>query len=185
MTSNNENTEQENSDLLDGAAIGETVTVRTSKTLHSINLTPDEYFGTDRFPDHIDITDVELVETDDMSCGPDIRITWEGEVTKQLPSRWDYHREPVTEEEIRTARRKKWGKRLMSAGLTVGTLGLTGWIAANVMQEFAGITINGEPMTVGSPTEIFVSMVPLLLLAALIVYGLQAGFPGMAGGTRR
>jgi hypothetical protein len=179
-----ERKQQENSDPLAGAAIGETRTVRTSKTLYSIDLTPDEYFGTDRFPDHIDIADVELVETDDMSCGPDIRITWEGEVTKQLPSRWDYHREPVTEEEKRTARRKTWAKRLGSVGITVGTLAFTGWIAAHVMQQFAGVTINGEPMTVGSPTEIFVSMVPLLLVAALIAYGIQGGLPGMVGGRR-
>lgn len=171
-------TEQPGDDPLEHADIGTTHTIRKSKTLHSINYTPDEFFGSDRFPDHIDIVDVELVETDDMSCGPDIKITWEGDVTKRLPRRWDYHAEPVTDAERKQARRVKWARRLITPAITLGTVVFAVFLATEVTRRAAGqMTINGEAVAAPSFASVVPSVVVLALLAWMIVYGLKGGFP--------
>jgi len=181
MTSERDDTKENQNDEIDPlehAALGETVTVRKSKTLHSINFTPDEYFGSDRFPDHIEIVDVELVDSDGAEA-KDIRVTWEGEVTKQLPLHWDYHREPVTAAEKREARRKRWMKRLGGVAPVAIMFGLVGVVSVTVMDELAGsMTIDGEPMVVPSNIEMAAMLGLMFVLALIIQYGVKGGFPG-------
>lgn len=182
MTTINEDSEQEHSDPLDGAAIGETVTIRESVDLPVINFSPDVYFGSDRFGD-CDVAGLELVE--DADGHEAVRVVFEGEVTKQLPRRWDYHREPVTAEEKRAHWRKTWLKRAGQAAAFVLPFAFAGLIATRVMNGLAGVTLNGEPMAPASGTDIWLSVVPILVVAALIAYGLQGGFPGTVRGGHR
>lgn len=174
-------------DPLRHAAIGTTVVHRESKTLHSINYTPSTYFGSDRIPGDIDIVDVELVETDDDSCGPDIRITWEGEITKKLPRNWDSHPEPVTETERRHARRQRWLGRIGRVAGVVLPMAVAGWVTLMVMDMLAGsMTINGEPVTAPAPGEFAAVFGTITVIGLLIMWGLRSGLPGMAnaGGAR-
>lgn len=169
----------ESKDPLDGADIGETATVSETVDLYGINMAPDVFFGSDRFGD-ADIVDVEIVETDGEDYN-NIKVTWEGEMTKQLPLRWDYHREPVTEEEKRVASRRKWLYRGGRAAAVLIPMGLATWLAAVMMRRVSGeMTINGEPVVAPTFAEMLPAMAAVLLLSALIMYGLKGGFPGMA-----
>lgn len=167
----------ENTDPLNGKDVGETVTVTESKTLHSINFTPDVYFGSDRFGD-VEISDVEVIEGDEGEA-EDIRITWEGDITKQLPRRWDYHRDPVTQEEKSQQRKKKWLSRGAAALSLIVPSAVAVFIATRVMNSIAGkMTVNGQAMTAPSTAETATVMGVILLLAAVIVYGMKGGLPG-------
>ena len=170
---------QEKSDPLDGAAVGETKRVIETVDLYGINMAPDVFIGSDRFGDH-DIANVEIIETDDEDYN-NIRVTWEGEITKQLPLRWDYHSEPVTESERRTAERRKWLARGLKAASILLPVALSTWVAMVVMSRAAGtMTINGQPMPAPTWGSFAPTVAIVLVVAALIYVGLQGGFPGRA-----
>lgn len=172
-------TTDDNRDLLRHADVGTTVTHRESKTLHSINYTPSSYFGSDRLVGDIDIVDVELIETDDNSCGPDIKVTWEGEVTKKLPPRWDRHTEPRTDTERRRDRRRRWGGIAIRVVAFFAPLVAAFWLTMETMERLAGsMTIKGEPLAVPPTTDIVVMFGLFGGLAAIIFWGLNGGFPG-------
>lgn len=168
---------EDESDPLDGADIGETVAVREPMTLHAINFShPDVFRGSDRYG-YPDIADVELVENDEGYH--DIRIIWEGEVTKQLPRRWDRRAEPVTEREKRQARRRTWAKRIGGALSFLLPWALVVGVAWHVMGAVSSnMTINGEPMAAPDPTSFAVTAGLVVVLAAIIHWGVNGGFPG-------
>lgn len=173
----------EPADPLKNADVGETVTLRKSKTLHTINYTPEEYFGSDRFAGNIEIVDIEIVEGD--YDDKDIRVTWESDVTKRLPRRWDYHAEPVTEEEHRQARRQKWMRRAGKAAAVFVPAGIATALSVELTGRIAEqMTINGEPMAAPSPAATVGVVGVIMLLALVIHYGLSGGFPGTVRGAR-
>lgn len=167
-------------DPLEGADVGETRTVRRSKTLHGINMEPMEFFGTDRQAD-IRVADLELVEDDEGDLH-DVEITWEADLTKNLPRRWDRCTEPRTEGEEKQARRRKWLNRISRASAVILPLVVSYAIGIHVVEgAFENITINGEPM--GPVT--WMDMAPTLGLVAVLTlilyYGLRGGLPRRAG----
>lgn len=162
-------------DPLQNADIGETVTVRESKTIHSIDITPNVFFGDDRFTD-VEVSDVEIVEGAGESG--DIRITWEGDVTKQLPSRWDYHADPVTEEEKREARRKRRFRIFARVASIMFPIGAATIIAAHVFNKLAeSMVVNGQPIGPVTAANILPSVAIIMLVSAVIIYGLNGGLP--------
>lgn len=173
----------ESSDPLKNADIGETARVRKSKTLYGIDYTPREFFGDDRITADISIVDVELLDNDDGA--EDIRITWEGDVMKRLPRRWDYHAEPLTETENRQARRQKWKRRLGQAIAVVVPLGFSFFIAMRVMEQLAGkMTINGESVTPPSPETMAITFGFIVVISAVMMWGMNGAFPRGTGGNR-
>lgn len=164
-------------DPLDGADVGETRTVRRSKTLHGINFEPCEFYGSDRQAD-IRITDLEVVEDEREGYADDVRITWEADLTKRLPRNWDRHTEPVTAGEKRQQRRKKWLGRIAQAAALAIPFGIASAIAAYTAQGLEGMTINGEPMTVPPFVELLPALLLVFGLAGLIMWTIRGGFQG-------
>jgi hypothetical protein len=172
-------------DPMENAAIGETYTIEETKTLHEVNYTPDVYFGSDRFADDIEVTSVELVELEDGMQG--IEVTWNSEVTKRLPRRWDYHKGAVTESEKKRKSRRKWIARAATALSIAIPFGIALLIHNWMMGEIAGeMTINGEPMTPPTTLETLSVLLPVVLLTALLVYAISGGMPPITprGGRR-
>lgn len=164
-------------DPLDGAPIGQTETVTETQTLRGINYVPDEFFGHDRFGE-FGIADVEVIESAEGDVD-DIRVTWEGEMTKQLPRRWDQHNEPVTDEEKQQARRRKWLGWLSRAAVFVVPLGLISTIAVKLTQEVSReLVINGEAATPPSMIDAVPVFILVLVMAGIIHIGIEGGFPG-------
>lgn len=166
---------EDDTDPLRHAAVGETIKVEESRVLHAINYEPDEFYGVDRERKDIRISDLEVIETD---TGEDIRITWEGEVTKTLPPRWDYRDEPVTDSEKARERRQKWISRgLTTLGLVV-PLVVSTFVASTLMNALDGqMTINGDPFT-APPTFVPVLVVAMLVFLAWVVqWAAKGGIP--------
>lgn len=129
-------------DPLDGADVGETRTVRESVDLYTVDFEPDVFYGSDRFSD-TEIADVEVAENE--HGDRKLVVTFEGEVTKALPRRWDRAREPLTEREERTARRREWVmKALATGGLLAPAVVAT--VVATWAMDAGDMTVNGEPM---------------------------------------
>jgi hypothetical protein len=172
-------------DPLENEDIGTTVTHAESTTLHGINCVPNTYFGSDRITGDIEIASIEVIEPERDGDLQDIRITWMADMTKALPRRWDRHNEPVTETEKKQARRRKWIGREITAVTTIGTVGFVLWLWNRIMQNMAGVTLNGEPMTPPTTGEMIVPVLFVFALATIIYIGLvHGGFPGMIGGSR-
>lgn len=166
-------------DPLYGADVGETRTVTRSKTLHGINFEPREFYGTDRQAD-IRVADLEVVE-DDEGNEHNIRITWEADLTKNLPRRWDYCREPRTDEEQATARRKRWLGKVAKAGALMLPFGIATGLALWIMPAFEGVTINGEPMAAPSPVATTAVMLLVAGMAGLLFWAIREGPPSRVG----
>lgn len=170
-------------DPLRHADIGETTTVQKTVTLHSINYTPSEFFGDDRFSSDID-ADVEVLDGD--GDGPDIQITWTGDITKRLPRNWDHHTEPVTDTEHREARRQKWQQLIVSVGVILAPIlvsaAIATWVTNRLMEN---LTINGNPMRTTTPVLDAISLGAIVVLAALVAYTASGMFPGNAHGGHR
>jgi len=128
-------------DPLHGADVGETRTVTETQELYTVDFEPEAFWGTDRYSKR-DITNVEIVETDDGS--EVIRLTWEGEVTKTLPYRWDHLHTDTTKADERGL--TGWKKYALKFGVGyVLPLGITGIVAHHVMNAtMSAMTINGE-----------------------------------------
>jgi len=164
---------QQSTDPLDGADVGETKTVRDTVELHAIDFEPDVFWG-----DRIGSSEIENVDVVEDEYGDQkLVVTFEGELTKALPRRWDSYREPVTDAEEAAQRRRKWEKNAARAVAVVAPLGLALFITNHVMQQMTGITINGEPMQPPSP-EMFAVIIGLALF---FMWALQR-LPGRIGG---
>lgn len=165
-------------DPLRHADVGETKTIRQQKTLHGINFEPDVFYGSDRFGD-ARIVDVEILEDDRDGYADDVRITWEGEITKRLPERWDYCRQPRTDAERSAARRKKWIRRITRAApLMFGVL-LAVAIGTAVMGGLADVTVNGDPLVALSIYN-FIGILAFVLGFAGFIAWAAAHAPGRA-----
>ena len=168
-------------DPLAGAAIGETRTIRRSKTLSGIDLEPREFWGSDRQRD-VSIADVEIVSDEHDDDIDDIRVAWEGEVTKTLPPRWDQCNEPRTDDERRDERRTRWAKKIIAAALLLVPIGIASVATYYLMQGLSGsMTINGEPVTAPTPVELAASFALLMGITLVILWGIKGGLPRRRG----
>lgn len=128
---------------LDGADIGETRTVRESVELYTIDFKPDVYFGSDRIG-RATAAGVEVAEDEDGY--ETVVVTFEGEITKALPRRWDWCREPRTATEKKAQRRKRWlGKAATAFGVLL-PLGIATGFTYLLMGRMEGRTIETGPM---------------------------------------
>lgn len=169
-------------DPLNGADIGDTVTVRETTDIWVGGLLDaDATEGSDRLADsEVVATEVVTDEYGDQH----LRVTVESDVTKRLPRRWDTAREPRTDSERRQARRDRWASRLARWLPIPVTLGLGLAITNRVMSELSGdVTINGAPLTY-SPGEMLPAVLAVVAFAALIVWGIKYLPGGQYGGAR-
>lgn len=167
-------------DPLDGADVGETRTVRRSTTLHGIDMEPQEFWGSDRLADRR-IADAEVVENSE-GDPIDVALTWEADLTKTLPPRWDYCRDPRTEEEEAAARRKKWlGRSKKAVGFAV--VPLVAWLPAMwfTSQLTQNMTINGQPIGPVGPTEVVISLAILAIAIVVTLFGVYGSLPRRVG----
>jgi hypothetical protein len=168
-------------DPLKHADVGETHTLTREVKINTIDYSPDVYYGTDRIGD-ADAVNAKLVETDDGYH--DVVLTFEGEVTKQLPYRWNYCEEPRTEDEEQREQkrqwRKKWSRRLSLAIGTVIPVVVATFVTHSVMSRIAG---QGPFKEVAAPGlgEIAGMVGGLMLFAAFIMWAIQR-LPRGAGG---
>jgi hypothetical protein len=81
------------------------------------------------------------------------------------------------EEERRSNALKSWG-------VTIGVFALVAGVSLKIMRGMSGVTINGEPMVVPTGVDLVPPVLLVLALATIIFYGLQGGFPGIAGDRR-
>lgn len=168
----------EKPDPLDGADVGQTETVRETVEMSVWDMTPCVYYGDDRRSD-VTLEDVEVVGDGDNER---VVLTYSGEVTKVLPRNWDYSREPLTESEARSQRRKKLLAKAAGVVSVLVPVVMATWISAHIMRAVAGeFTINGQPMPAISMTETFMIATAVLALSAIIGYGVQGNFPRVAG----
>lgn len=171
------------SDPLDGAAVGETRTVTRSKTVDTFDMEPREFWGSDRQRD-VEIADVEIV-TNERDGLDDIRVTWEAEVTKRLPRRWDECDEPRTAAERRSERRSKWLGRVGQAVGFVFSIAFVSTVAAIITRwTFDGsATINGQPLTAPSVPTMAGMLILVICLAGVFIWAAHQ-VPQMGGVTR-
>jgi hypothetical protein len=174
--------DNDTTDPLKNADIGETERIENTVTIHGIDVAPDDCFGNDRLSGDLEVTDVRVVENE--WGNEDVEIVIGADVTKQLPKRWDQRAAPVTAEEKQQARRKRWLRRGGKAVATLLPIAAAGLIATTVMQSMSG-TINGEPITPPSTVEVMTMLGVVTLVAAIIVWGLNGGFPGMVKPRQR
>jgi hypothetical protein len=164
--------------------VGEKRTVRESKTLHGINYAPEEYFGSDRHADDIRIADIEIVEPEREGDLQDLRITWESDVTKHLPERWDHNLQREVNESKFDGLAAKYGEKVITAVSLLLPMGIAYVVGTRMLNTMAGVTVNGEPLTPPTSGELLGTLFVILLLAVIIMYGLKGGFPGYVGGRR-
>lgn len=162
-------------DPLDGADVGETRTVTRSKTLHGIDMEPREFWGSDRMADRR-IADVEVVENSEGEP-IDVELTWEADLTKTLPPRWDYCREPRTEEEEANARRKKWLARVAQGIAIALPIGVASALMYGIAPAFENVTINGEAMAV-NPASMVTTALLVVGFASVMMWAVRRGLPG-------
>ena len=162
-------------DPLDGADIGDTVTVTNTEEIWLGHLEAGDATGTDRISD-MRVDDVEVVTNE--HGDKHLAVTVESEITKRLPHRWDACQQPRTETEQREARRSVWKRRIGRVVPMAVTLGVSLAIASRMMDELAGdIVINGEPMAAPSMTSIALVFGLMLLIIVAMPY-LPGGFGG-------
>lgn len=156
----------DNSDPLAGADVGETRTVQESVELHTIDFEPDVFWGSDRIGSP-EIESVDVVEDDH---GDEMLVvSFEGELTKTLPRRWDSYREPLTPAEEKDARRKRWARKALGAGTVIAPMGIALLVSTRLMNSMAGVTINGEPV---QPPGIE-SVLGVFAFALFVVWAIQ------------
>ena len=162
-------------DPLEGADIGETVTLTETSEIWLGEIESDASFGSDRLSERR-LDDVELVTNE--HGDKHLQITVESEVTKTLPRRWDYSQEPRTEREEVQARRNRWKRYAKNALPILGALVLSGAIAVRITNSLAGeIVVNGEPLPPVAPVQ----MVLVFLIVILVTFGIQYLPRGLGG----
>lgn len=156
-------------DPLDGADIGETVTVRETSDFWVPALASDATDGSDRMADN------EVVETKVVTNsrgGKELRVTVESDVTKRLPRRWDQSDTPRTDSERRQARRRRWASRLARLLPIPVTLGIGLAITDRIMSRLNGdVVIGGDPLTY--TTYDLVPVVAIVFFVTMIVFGIR------------
>lgn len=168
-------------DPLRNANVGETFEVSEDVEFSVWGYRPDvAYSGRDRESDVAPV-DAEVVGSEG---NEEIRVTFEGEVTKTLPARWDKCDEPRTRREKIQAKRRKWvGWSIQAISVTLPLM-IAFFVFNQVQQAVSGVTIGGEPSDVPLIIEIFPVVVMVLLLAIVIYYGVFKGAlprPGPGG----
>ena len=162
-------------DPLDGADVGETRRVTETVELHSATYAPETFYGPDRAGEY----GVDVTVSEDGYGDPVVEVTYTGEVTKQLPKRWDRGVDSGAGE---SGGRTRW-PTVLGALATVGAAIGASALATHTLAA-ADLTINGSavaPLRVW-PTAVTVGL--LALLAWTILHGVRGGFPGMHGGRR-
>jgi hypothetical protein len=163
-------------DPLDGADVGETRHVERSKHFHGTNYEPREFYGSDRLGDP-KITDIEIVEGEDGNAD-DFIVTWEGDMTKTLPRRWDSCREPRTHEEETQARRRKWLRRGIQAVSVAVPMAIAVGVSHYLMQGL-DLTMNG--VDVSAPTA---GMTLSIFILGMLMFAIIRWLPGRINGGR-
>lgn len=174
-------TETARDDPLDGAAVGETRTVRKSKTLSGINFEPRAFYGSDR-QGRPRIVNVEVVTDEHDDDVDDVRVTWEAEMTKCLPPRWDECDEPRTPKEARHERRSRWIGRVMGVISGMVPFVIAALIGLTTTNALADRSSNVEAVSIT-----FSDLIILIGFVTAFVYVVYLGVqyaPGTAGRTR-
>jgi hypothetical protein len=163
-------------DPLDGADVGETRHVERSKHFHGINFEPREFYGSDRLGD-ASITNIEIVENGDGKAD-DFIVTWEGDVTKTLPRRWDECREPRTAEEEANAQKRKWLRR----GIQTISVAVSMAIAVGVSHYLmSGLDLTMNGVAVGAPSA---GMTLSIFVLLMLMFSIIRWLPGRINGGR-
>lgn len=169
-------------DPLEGAAVGETRTVTHEETFLGVDFEPREFWGTDRVSD-ASIQEVEIIEHDDRA--DDLRVVWEGEVTKTLPRNWDdVSQTPPTASEKTARRLARYASKLIPVVVVAGAFALAMNIT-NAVFEGADISVNGEPIVPAPEPSIWITVALFGLLGWIIIYAVSGGLPRPTGGNRR
>jgi len=170
---------QSNDDPLEDAAVGETRTVTHEQVYHGVDHEPRAFRGTDR-AGAASIRDVEIVERDD--AADDLRVTWDGDVTKTLPRGWDDHTRVPDDE----SRSRQW---LGTAARILFSVAVTGLVTIAVMntvfQGLAGKTIEVESAMLPSTVELALVVVGILGIAMVFVWAASGGLPPRTGAGQR
>jgi len=170
-------------DPLDGAAIGETREFGGVAEIYAMDLVDWSWQGTDR-ETTVDVTDVELIETDDGETV--VAIHYDGEATQLLPRRWDECEAPRTDAERRGARRRRWLRRgARAVPLAIGVAVATSVLAA-VFPAISRVSMRlSETTTAPTVLDVLPGVALIFSLAAVLVWGLSGGLPGgFYGGLR-
>lgn len=160
-------------DPLEHADVGEAVTVSRDVELSTIDFEPDVFYGSDRTVEH-DAVDARLVENDEGYH--DVVVTFQGEMVKTLPYRWDQCREPRTpaeeREQQKQQRRKKWRRRVSMAIGTLIPMVVATFVTNDIMSRVAG---RGPFEGVAAPGlgEIAGIVVGLVLFALFVLWAIR------------
>lgn len=161
---------EQDSDEVRHMDVGETRTVTDTQTYKLY--APDVYFGSDRDAGEIDVENIEVVEPEREGDFPDIEVTWNADVTKQLGRRWD---EQHREEQV--GYKRTWIDEFVPLVITVSIAGVVGLFAAKLLNTaLAGMTINGEPM---GPVPVL-EVLPAVLVIVVLAWGITIGMRRIA-----
>jgi len=164
-------------DPLDGADVGETATVSRTVELRGVDYGPGEAFASDRMHGDLKVASVDVVERDEYES---VEVTFETEVTKILPRRWDRRVAPVTDSERRQARRQKWlASASKLAAFVIPTI-VSVAVGLHVINNLA-MTVNGEMVSAPDPIP-FLAFVGII--TAIVSYAVGGGLPRRIGGAR-
>lgn len=156
----------ESDDPMDGAAVGETRTVQEDVTVNLWDFyAADSFLGSDRVAGDIDLVDVAYgVDDGDES----VTLTFEGDVTKTLPRRWDTLLEDHPKNQARG--RNEPRNTLVSLGALVVTSLVAFGVAAFVATR-AEVTVNGEAVFPATLVDV-TAMVPFFMLIVFAVWAI-------------
>lgn len=150
--------------------IGDTQTVTETETYKLY--APDVYFGSDRDAGEIGVSNIEIVPPEREGDFPDIEVTWQAGVTKQLGPRWD-----ATPAEDPIGYQRTWIDEVVPLLITLGVGGVVALVGAKFTNAaLAGITINGEPM---GPVPVL-ELVPAVLLVVVLAWAITMGLRRIA-----
>ena len=168
----------EQNDPVEGMEVGETRELSSTSTMDAYELAWDEFVGWDRQVDNITVD--AHVDDDD-----NIVTVVRGDVTKvdpkvkpvfQTKSSWEQRSDTDAKP---TPRWFKIGRKALPHAVMFGVFGVSALVATRVMEQFSGMTINGQPVEAPSMLPVFFVM----LIIVSVVYGIQY-LPGRVGGGR-
>jgi len=163
-------------DPLDGADIGETVTVERRQRHHSINSAPSVFSGSDRDVD-AEIVAINRIEVD--GGFDDWEVVYRGEVTRTAPP---YPERESNSDEQPGGTRPRVARLVHWASIAIGTAvaGVVGWVVLH--GPASEIAQTPQPELTG-PSWGLLDMLGLAVMAVLVLLSLKYA-PGMAGGRR-
>lgn len=177
------NSNDESTDPLAGAAVGETRTFEHETALHMADVVPFAYTGRDRDYE-VEITDIEVVEDDREGYLDDIHIEYEVEATKHLPPRWDDCDEPRTQAERRRSRWQSAGALAAPFAGGAVSLGVVTLVTHHVMTKIGGARLETDPMSAPTLAETGGMVVLIVAIGLFLMWALQWA-PGKAGVIHR